>query len=240
MASSSSAQPGHVDYVLFLTVFALLIFGLIMITSIGVPKSIQLTKPDLVIFPSCGADGVDCYFLLKRHAFRLGLGIIAFFLGLHIPHRFWRKISIPLFLTVFILLIFVLIAGSTNNTFARSWIQFSNTSIQPAEIAKLGLIFYLATWMERKGREIQDFRNGFLSFAAVALLIILPVLLQPDFGSTLVFSFIAATIYFLAGARWRHIALGQRKEVGGILNQILLDKHINNFWTKAVNIEPLL
>lgn len=205
---ASQTKPGHIDYVLFLTIFALLVFGLIMITSIGVPKSIQLTKPDGVIFPSCGVDGVDCYFLLKRHVVRLGIGLLAFFIAIKIPHRFWRKVAMPLFFAVFALLISVFIIGSTNNTFAKSWINIYNSSIQPAEIAKLAFIFYLAKWMERKGREIQDFRNGFLSFALVALIVILPILLQPDLGSTVVFAFIAATLYFVAGARYRHIFLG--------------------------------
>jgi cell division protein FtsW len=62
--------------------------------------------------------------------------------------------------------------------------------------------------MERKGRDITDFRNGFLSFCAVTAFIIFPVILQPDFGSTLVFTTIATAIYFAAGARIRHLALG--------------------------------
>lgn len=206
--SSSAAKPGHVDYVLLLAVLVLFIFGLVMITSIGVPKSIQLSRPASVLFPTCGAEGVDCYLLLKRHAVRLGIGILAFIIGIHLPHRFWRKISIPLFFSVFILLISVFVIGSTNNTAAKSWINLYNSSIQPSEIAKLALILYLARWMENKGREIKDFRNGFLSFAIVASIVILPVLLQPDVGSTLVFAFIAASVYFVAGARWRHILLG--------------------------------
>lgn len=208
VATLTAQKPGHIDYVLLLAVVALFVFGLIMITSIGVPKSIQLSKPSGELFPTCGVEGVDCYFLLKRHAIRLGVGLIALIIGMHVPHRFIRKISIPIFLTVFILLISVFIIGSTNNTAAKSWINIYNSSIQPSEIAKLALIFYLAHWMENKGREIRDFRNGFVSFAIVALIIILPVLLQPDLGSTLVFALIAASMYFVAGARWRHIVLG--------------------------------
>ncbi len=179
-----------------------------MITSIGVPKSISLTKPAGLLFPSCGEDGVDCFFLLRRHIFRIGLGLIALALGLKIPLRFWKKVAIPLFVIIFFTLVGVLVVGSSANTTARAWLIFSNTSVQPAEIAKVVLIFYLAAWMERKGRDITDFKNGFLSFCAVTALIIFPVILQPDFGSTLVFTTIAAAIYFAAGARIRHLALG--------------------------------
>lgn len=194
--------------VLMLTVFVLLVFSVVMITSIGVPKSISLTKPRDVLFPSCGENGVDCFFLLRRHAIRILVGFVALFAGLKIPLRFWRRVAIPLFIILFGIMVMVLIVGSTANTTARAWLIFANTSIQPVEFAKIALIFYLATWMERKGKEISDFKNGFLSFCAVTGLIILPVLLQPDFGSTLVFAFIATAMYFAAGARIKHIALG--------------------------------
>lgn len=198
----------RIDYVLFLSISILLVFGLVMMTSIGVPKSIALTKPPDELFPSCGTDGVDCYRLLKQHAVRFGIGLLALFLALRIPLRFWKKIAIPFFFLVFLLLISVFLIGTTNNTFSRSWINIANTSIQPAEIAKLALILYLATWMARRGQEIKDFKNGFLSFGIVIGFIILPVLLQPDLGSTIIFVVIASAMYFTAGARLRHIALG--------------------------------
>ena len=194
--------------VLLLTVFVLLVFSIIMITSIGVPKSISLTKPPSVIFPSCGQDGVNCFFLLNRHVIRIGLGLIALFVFYKIPLRFWKKVAVALFIVSILALILLLIFGSSANTTARAWFIFSSTSFQPVEAAKIALIFYLATWMERKGRDVTDFKNGFLSFCVVTGLIIFPVLLQPDFGSTLVFATIATSIYFVAGARIRHLALG--------------------------------
>ncbi|MBP9718040.1 cell division protein FtsW [Candidatus Gracilibacteria bacterium] len=179
-----------------------------MITSIGVPKSISLTKPAGSLFPSCGEDGVDCYFLLRRHAMRILAGLVALYVAYRIPLRFWRRVAIPMFLLMVIVLFGVLVIGQTFNTTARAWLRLANTSIQPAEFAKIALVFYLAAWMERKGKDIQDFKNGFLSFCAVVSIIVLPVLLQPDFGSTLVYASIATVIYFAAGARLRHIGLG--------------------------------
>lgn len=204
----SESRQGRIDIVLLLTVFVLLVFSLVMITSIGVPKSISLTKPAGMLFPSCGEDGVDCFFLLRRHVFRIGLGFVAMYLGLKIPIRFWRRIAVFLFTAIVITLVAVLIVGSTSNTIARAWFIISSNSIQPIEFIKLGVIFYLAAWMERKGREIADFKNGFLSFCALNAIIVFPVLLQPDFGSTLVFVTVSTAIYFAAGARIRHLALG--------------------------------
>lgn len=208
MAQQKSAQSGQPDYSLAFTVFALLLFGIIMITSIGVPKSIALTRPADLLFPTCGVDGVDCYFLLKRHIVRLGIGLAAMLIAMKIPYRFWRKVAVPLFGIMFVMLVAVLLVGTTHNTVAKSWFLIYNNSIQPAEIAKIGLIFYFATWMERKGKDVGDLKDGFISFCVITALVLLPVILQPDLGSTLVFAVIMVAIYFVGGARIRHLLLG--------------------------------
>lgn len=208
MTQKKSALANQPNYLLAFTIFALLLFGVMMITSIGVPKSIALTKPTDVLFPTCGADGVDCYFLFKRHMLRLGIGVVAMFIAAKIPYRFWRKIAVPLAGIMFIMLIAVLVVGTTYNTIAKSWFLIYNNSIQPAEIAKIGLIFYFATWMERKGKDVGDLKDGFIAFCAITALVLLPVMLQPDLGSTLVFAVIMVAIYFVGGARIRHLLLG--------------------------------
>jgi len=197
----------HADNVLALTVFILLIFGLVMITSIGVPKSIQLSAPD-VLYPNCADDGVDCYLLFKKHLLRMIVGIVALLIAAKLPYKIWKKLSTPLLGIMMILLIAVLIFGNTNNTFARSWFTVFNTSVQPTEFAKLGLIFYFAHWMEKKNKEVDTFQFGFIPFCIVLVITTLPVILQPDLGSTLVIACICVSIYFVGGARFRHIFLG--------------------------------
>jgi cell division protein FtsW len=83
-------------------------------------------------------------------------------------------------------------------------------SVQPSEIAKLAMIFYFANWLDKKNKDgqIATFDGGFLAFVVVSGLIIFPIILQPDLGSTLVIAIIAAGMYFVAGANWKHIALG--------------------------------
>ncbi len=201
-------RSGRVDMVLLLTVCVLLVFSMIMITSIGVPKSISLTKPSGDFFPSCGEEGVDCFFLLRRHVYRIALGLIGLYLAYRIPVRFLKKLAVVLFVGSVVALFALLIFGSTSNTFARAWFVLASTSVQPVEVIKLVIIFYLARWMESKGREVEDFKKGFISFCTVVGMIVVPALLQPDFGSALVFAVIATSIYFVSGARIKHIALG--------------------------------
>ncbi len=184
-----------------------------MITSIGVPKSIQLSAPD-VAYPNCSDDAVDCYLILKKHLTRVIVGIIAFLVVLRTDYKFWQKISPAIYVVSIILLISVFIFGTANNTIARSWINVDLpflSSIQPSEIAKFGLVVYLATWINKKMKTrdgLDDWKNGFASFAVIAGVIVMPVIMQPDLGSTLVLAAIATVMYFLGGAPVKHILVG--------------------------------
>lgn len=198
------------DQVLLFAVLFLLLFGIVMIASIGVPKSLQLSANGIA-YPNCGSEGVDCYLLLKQHLVRVGIGLGALVLMTLTDYKIWRRLSVFVFAAAFLLLILVFLIGDRNNTFAQSWINiplpFLN-SIQPSEIAKLAIVIYLSSWLEQKKEQIQSFRYGFFSFCAITLFMIGPVILQPDLGGTLVLAAIATAIYFAAGARVQHILFG--------------------------------
>ncbi len=201
------AKAKQADNYLALLVFGLLIFGLVMITSIGVPKSIELSAPG-VLYPNCADDSVDCYLLFKRHLSRLSVSILAMWVCAKIPFRVWKRLATPFLGMMMFLLLMVLIVGQDHNTFARSWFTVFNTSVQPTEFAKLALIFYFAHWMEKKSQEVHTFQYGFIPFCVVLVIMTLPVILQPDLGSSLVIACICVAIYFVGGARFRHIFLG--------------------------------
>lgn len=195
------------DTVLAMTVLFLLIFGLIMITSIGVPKSISLSAPG-VLYPNCSDAGVDCYFLFKKHLVRLAAGIIVFLIAFKLPMKFWKKTSLFLYVSSIILLFSVLVVGSSFGTIATNWLVVFNTSLQPSEFAKLAVVIYLSYWFSQKKQSVESFENGFLPFCVVSGLLVLPIILQNEFGSTLVIACTAGAIYFVAGARLRHLAFG--------------------------------
>ena len=203
-----TAKSAHrADQWLAIIVFILVGIGIIMITSIGVPKSIKLSAPDM-LYPNCADPAVDCYFLLKKHVVRVAIGLVLLLGMFKINFRFWKKIALPLFIVGVMLLVGVLVFGSEYNTIARSWLPIYGSSFQPSEFAKLLLIFYFAKWLSSRGKEIRSFKYGFLPFCVIMALIVLPVILQPDLGSVLVLGAIAVTIFFVAGGRIRDILLG--------------------------------
>lgn len=178
-----------------------------MITSIGVPKSIALSAPG-VLYPNCSDANVDCYLLFKKHLVRLALGLAAFYIAYKLPLKFWKKVAPLLFFATVALLFFVLFAGHSYGTIATNWLVFFNTSVQPSEFAKLAVIIYFAYWFSKKGEDAESFSNGFIPFCVLAGAVILPIMLQNDFGGTFVIGLICALIYFTAGARFKHLVFG--------------------------------
>jgi len=201
------------DKVLLVAVLALVLVGIVMITSIGVPKSIRISAPDLN-YADCSNTAVDCYLILKKHLIRAGIGLVAMLLAWKLPYKTWKTFAPLFYLAGVGLLIYVLVGGDSNNTFAKSWINLPSLpfidSVQPSEIAKLGLIFYLSYFFSEKisYEKIGQLQEGFLKFAIISGLIIGPIIMQPDIGSAMILVLIAASIYWLAGASIRHFAAG--------------------------------
>lgn len=224
------------DTILALAVLFLLIFGLIMITSIGVPKSIALSAPG-VQYPNCSDANVDCYLLFKRHLFRLGLGILMFILAWKLPMKFWKKIAPFFFVFMIILLIVVLVLGKSFGTFATNWLLVFNTSLQPSEFARLALILYLAYWFSKRKDSVGDFHDGFLPFCFICGLILLPVVMANEYGSVVVLGTIAVAIYFIAGASLKHLGLGVLVAMIGSILVISFVPHVRQRFQGFLNVD---
>jgi cell division protein FtsW len=116
---------------------------------------------------------------------------------MRLPSQFFSKISVFVFVCALALLIAVLIPSiGTSIGGARRWISFHGLTIQPSELMKLGLIFYLSVWLLKPRR--------FLSFAVLVGGIFGLVMLQPDLGSALIIGSIAVGMYFLSGKPVKH------------------------------------
>jgi cell division protein FtsW len=124
---------------------------------------------------------------------------------MHVDYRRWRDPRVLWLLVggVFVLLVAVLFGPELNST--RRWLFFAGVSIQPAELAKLALVPFLAWQIERK-QEIVNSRELLLPVAAVTGLLAGLILLQPDLGTAVLLAATALTLLFLAGLSWRFLA----------------------------------
>ena len=150
----------------------------------------------------------DPYFFLKKQVFWALLGALCLWLALRLDYRRLEGLVVPLLLVAGVLLVLVLvppIGQAINGT--RRWIRLGPVSFQPAELAKLALVVYLAAFLARRRDVLGDFRRGLLPPLAVAGVLAGLVLAQPDLGSCLTLVALTFALLYLAGGRVRHLAL---------------------------------
>jgi rod shape determining protein RodA len=116
---------------------------------------------------------------------------------------FFRSAAKLTYLLSLLLLIGVLIFGE-NIRGTKGWFQIFSFSFQPAELAKVGLILFLAWWIEKQSRRFDRWQfiltSGFFTILLVAL-----ILLQPDLGSAIVLTSLWFGMLCLTGVKKRHL-----------------------------------
>lgn len=179
------------DFWLFGLVVAASVFGIVMVSS-AAPSPVKHTAVQTV-------------------AFFLGVGAIALLMILDYEHL--ATLSAYLYGISTVLLILVLIPGiGVYENGARSWFRFGSLiGVQPAEFVKLAFIITFAKHLSEVDDLIDRPRNVLLLILHMGFLIGL-ILLQPDFGTAVVFGFIAIAMLFAAKISWKYIASG----LGGI------------------------
>jgi len=184
------------DHVLALTVFALMVFGLVMIVSASA----------IISYANFGES--DYYFWHQITS--VVVSLVVWVIVQQIDYHVWQKAATPLIIIAIISLIAVFIPGIGNDYgTSKSWIDIGPLpSIQPAEFAKLALVIYLSAFFTKKGERTNRLMDGFVPFILVVGLMCGLLALQPDFGITLIVVVTAASIYFVAGANLWHIFLG--------------------------------
>lgn len=109
-------------------------------------------------------------------------------------------------LMIIVLILTLFIGRGLDEWGARSWIYIGSFSFQPAEISKIVLIFTLAAFLDKFKYSI----NSPLTLLATVVFVGAPIgliLLQPDFGTAMVYVFFIAAMIFIAGLSWKWIGI---------------------------------
>lgn len=144
--------------------------------------------------------------MLSKQIVALCLGLLACAAAVGIDYRVWKRLALPLFLLVILLLGLVLIPGiGVKVAGARRWLNFAGVSFQVSDLAKVGVVIGLAAYVDLYFREMQQFKKGFaypaLSCGVVALLVIM----QPDYGTTALLGGVTIAMLLVGGARWSYV-----------------------------------
>jgi cell division protein FtsW len=156
------------------------------------------------------SEGLPPHFYAVRQLLGVVPGVGLALLLSRTDYRRLERFAWPLLsLTVVMLLIVILpgtegIAPRVNG--ARRWLRVG-VAFQPSELAKIALIVWTAALAVKKQERLHSLRKGLLPFLVVWGVVLLPVVLQPNFSAALLLALLGALVLFAGGARIGHFIL---------------------------------
>lgn len=189
----SSARPRRFafDAILLMTVAAILLLGLVMMTSASISIADRQVHEPL--------------HFLERQLTGVAFGLLAAVITMMIPTSVWERLGVPMMLLAFLLLVVVLIPGLGHEVNgSRRWLRAGVMNFQASELARVLLLMYLASYVMRKQAELKEELKGFLKPLGVLMGAALLLLLEPDFGAATVLVATGLGVLFLAGVKLRH------------------------------------
>lgn len=183
MSSKRKGFWRRFDFTLLFTVILLGLFGLVILSS------------------ATAGEGNISY--LKTQGIAFGLGLIAIAVLVFINYETFGKFYMVIYIFSNLLLVAVLFLG-TKDKGAQSWIRIGSFGFQPSEFVKIGVIISVAKFIEKNHEKI----NQLFTLAKILIFAFIPVgliLLQPDFGTAIVFVFFIVIMLFVAGLDWKYI-----------------------------------
>jgi len=182
------------DRALLLAVAALTAFGLVMVFSASeVQGWLWFHNPA---------------YYFERQLMWLALGVILLFAGANLDYHRLRPLAWPLGVVTVVLMVLVLLPhfGVEVNG-ARRWLRLGPLQMQPAELAKIAAIIFMALWLERHRDRLSSLEDGVVPFLALLGFTILLVILERDLGTTMIVAGILLAQFLVAGGRKRHVLL---------------------------------
>jgi cell division protein FtsW len=184
-----------IDKILLFVVVALTLVGLVMVYSSSYTKALEAT----------GAR--DASLFLRKHLVRVMLGALLLYLCVRAGERNLRKLAPYALVGSLALLVLVLLPTPLQHSVrgAARWLKVGPLVFQPSEVAKIGLVMYLADFIARKGGEIRSFTRGFLPAVVVVALVAGLVGMEPNLGTASMLMMIGLAVLLVGGARLVHV-----------------------------------
>jgi cell division protein FtsW len=182
------------DRALLLAVAALSAFGLVMVFSASEVQGWLWFH--------------NAAYYFERQLMWLALGLVLLWVAAHVDYHRLRPLAWPLGGVAIALMLLVLVPhfGVEVNG-ARRWLRLGPMQMQPAELAKIAAIIFMALWLERHRERLGSLEDGVVPFLALLGLVTVLVILERDLGTTLIVAAILLAQFMVAGGRKRHVLL---------------------------------
>jgi cell division protein FtsW len=174
-----------VDRLLVAAILTLMLIGIVLLLAASPPVAIRL--------------GIDPFHFVHKQALFLVPAIVVMLATSMLSTRGVRRLAIVVFCVSLALVVATLLIGPEIKG-ARRWLTLLGVSIQPSEFMKPAFVV-LAAWAFSEGGRRPEMPATMLAFAMLFASIPL-LILQPDFGQTMLLSITWGALFFLAGLRW--------------------------------------
>lgn len=190
--SSDEQRPerGRIDLVLLAAVALLCLIGLLAVYS-GTAFRAAAAGDDMA--------------MVRQQIQGLVLGVVFLVVGMRVDYRRWQPLARwGLFgVALLLLLPHAPVIGVEVNGASR-WLNLGFMRFQPAELAKIAAVVFMADSLKRKEGRIQQ-GTLFVAQALPLLVLVGPLMTQPDFGSSVVIATLMASMLYIGGARFSHL-----------------------------------
>ncbi len=170
------------------SLLALVMIGIVLVASSSVEVAAQRFD--------------DPFFHVRRHIAYLCIGLCAMLVLFVIPTKAWEQSGWVALLVAYVLLGLVLVPGIGREVNgSMRWIGLGPINLQASELARLCVIVYMAGYLVRQRDCVRTQWSGLFKPMLVLGLLVLLLLLEPDFGAAVVLVSAVLGMVFLAGAR---------------------------------------
>jgi len=186
------SDPDMQRALVFVPVVLLVVYGLVMVYSSSMIFGLKRYSS-------------PTYFLDRQIVFAC-LGLAVMIVASRLPVEMYRRFTLPLLAVSLVGLVACLTPLGTTVKGASRWISLGGGfNVQPSEIAKLAIVFYVAYSMSRKADRLKSFKVGFLPHVVVAFVFAGLCMKQPDFGAAMMIVLLAFVMLFVGGTRLGYI-----------------------------------
>ncbi|MFU0842872.1 MAG: putative peptidoglycan glycosyltransferase FtsW [Burkholderia sp.] len=185
---SRTERGTGVFWEVLLCVLALLAIGCVMVYSAT------------SMFADNSRYGVDAGFFLRKHLQSIAVGAAVGWLVFQVPMTFWQRWAPWIFAGALALLFLVFVPGlgkSVNG--ARRWIGLGIMNLQVSEVMKVAALIMAAWYTVRRQDYMHSIQKGFLPMALIMVLVVFPIMQQPDLGAVVVIVVEMMGLLFLGG-----------------------------------------
>jgi cell division protein FtsW len=184
---SPQMEPSPLDVTLAATLVGLIAFGVVMVYSASAVYANNMF-------------GSGSHFVIRQAVFA-AVAFVVLIIFTRIDMTLLRRSTYPVLLIAVLMMIAVALGFGRSAGGAARWLALGPVNVQPAELAKLAMIMWLAHSLAKKAHRVRTFSIGFLPHVLVAGLLMLLCLAQPDFGSAVMIALLTFVVLFAAGAK---------------------------------------